>query len=349
MTTVPTCVSTSYRQPITWNGYSVDVIKSGLQKYIRRGECEKALYCAGELDLFKHVEFGKSLHTNFLHRLMVIFLEDVADVSLLTFADHALTVSTSESHLATLIEQMCAAPKARICSHLRAVFNPAYKPLHRFYPTIERLWEGLTFSSLTIHCAEFKRLFEEGDIRCLFHGFQIHMSEERLAKPIYRSKKPVQFIFHTLRDCPHVAIFRRWFAEHMGSLRESFLCWMTPLLIALGVLQVSSRPAVSLSGSGSDSWERNRAGERIQLDPYVADMHTGEGRRKGVGKVAFAIEGALVIPDASWVHPVWKRFYEDGKRYEEDECILGPPRITPVAAPQVATHVAPLGIRIRSI
>jgi hypothetical protein len=46
-------LSTKFRHQITWNGYNADIMKSGLQKYIRRGMIDKALYCAGELDLFK--------------------------------------------------------------------------------------------------------------------------------------------------------------------------------------------------------------------------------------------------------------------------------------------------------
>ena len=86
---------------------------------------------------------------------MVLFLEDVADLSLLIEADRVLTMPVVSEHLlVSLITQMCTASKGRICSHVRAVFNPAYTPLHPFYPTIARLWEGLATSSLSTHCAE---------------------------------------------------------------------------------------------------------------------------------------------------------------------------------------------------
>ena len=78
-------LSTSYRKHITWNGYPADVVKSGLQKYIRRSVLEKALYCAAELDLFKEAENTKEaegIRTNFLHRLMIIFMEDVENLAL---------------------------------------------------------------------------------------------------------------------------------------------------------------------------------------------------------------------------------------------------------------------------
>lgn len=78
-------LSTSYRKQITWNGYPTDVMKSGLQKYIRRSVMEKALYCAAELDLFKEAENTKEaegIRTNFLHRLIIIFMEDVENLLL---------------------------------------------------------------------------------------------------------------------------------------------------------------------------------------------------------------------------------------------------------------------------
>jgi hypothetical protein len=55
-----------YRNEITWNGYNLDIAKSALQKYIRRGILDKALYFAGELDLFKECENrGEIIRTNF--------------------------------------------------------------------------------------------------------------------------------------------------------------------------------------------------------------------------------------------------------------------------------------------
>jgi len=62
-------MTSKFRNEITWNGYNSDVMKSGIQKYIRRGILEKALYCAGELDLFKEdtaADRGEVIRTNFL-------------------------------------------------------------------------------------------------------------------------------------------------------------------------------------------------------------------------------------------------------------------------------------------
>lgn len=63
----------------TVDGMRVDALKSGLQKYIRRGEGGKAMRCAYRLHcvaLGKVSTRGKGLFTNLIHRLMVILLED---------------------------------------------------------------------------------------------------------------------------------------------------------------------------------------------------------------------------------------------------------------------------------
>ena len=76
-----TKLSAKYRNEVTWNGYASDIMKSGLQKYIRRGLLDKAIYCAGELDLFKEADDnGETIRTNFLHRLMIIYMEDVENI-----------------------------------------------------------------------------------------------------------------------------------------------------------------------------------------------------------------------------------------------------------------------------
>lgn len=56
------------------NGVSIDVLKSGVQKYIRRGIFEKAIWCALELDMFHELLHAqpttglKALSTNILNR-----------------------------------------------------------------------------------------------------------------------------------------------------------------------------------------------------------------------------------------------------------------------------------------
>lgn len=72
-------MSVEYPNEITYDGHRVDLVKSGLQKYIRRSMHDKALYCVKQLDLFADLPDykGEKIRTNMIHRLMIIFLEDI--------------------------------------------------------------------------------------------------------------------------------------------------------------------------------------------------------------------------------------------------------------------------------
>ena len=77
-----------YRCERSYNGYTLDVMKSALQKYIRRCDPVKAIYAAAEMDLFAFSKDeddkpnGEGIRSNFIHRLMVIFMEDVFSLGL---------------------------------------------------------------------------------------------------------------------------------------------------------------------------------------------------------------------------------------------------------------------------
>lgn len=76
----PPQICAGSRRERSRNGARLPELKSGLQKYIRRGEREGALWCAGELFSFRDApaaEAPRRIATNFRHRLMIIFLEDV--------------------------------------------------------------------------------------------------------------------------------------------------------------------------------------------------------------------------------------------------------------------------------
>jgi DNA-directed RNA polymerase subunit H len=335
-------LSTKYRQQVTWNGHKADIMKSGLQKYIRRGVIDKALFCAGELDLFKESpekDQGEGIRTNFLHRLIVIFMEDVENMSI--FEDVYKTMkalfqervkpdrnTVREEHLISeVVIQMGLSTKARVCSHIRAVFNPKYKPIHAKYPTITALWEEIEKNQqeskgdhLEFLCSMFKKYLVAKNPLAVYYGFQIEQSEQKLKEKLFRSYKPVWFIFQQLLSplspskSERVNRFVEWYKDHIGDMNEGFMCWLLPLLCELGVVPEGEKPHFNKEDY-PNSWERNRNGEMFIPDEYVLDKHTSKGRGKGL--IEFAMEGAKVENQAPFVRPLWKKFYEDGKFFEE--------------------------------
>lgn len=83
-------LSATYRNETSYNGYTLDVLKSALQKYIRRGRFVKATYAAFELDMFALIE-AEGIRSNLIHRLMIIFMEDVANPGMWPWMDDQIS------------------------------------------------------------------------------------------------------------------------------------------------------------------------------------------------------------------------------------------------------------------
>ena len=164
--------STNYRRPVTWNGHPADVMKSGLQKYIRRGMVDKALYCARELDKFKHASDTKG---SIAHQSFSPF---DGDCSWRRRKHCAITETWRSSReiarkspdagagLTEVVRLLCASEKGRICSHIRAAhfsktsrslcfFNPGLASLRPLYPELASMWlPSSSPESLTVLCGE---------------------------------------------------------------------------------------------------------------------------------------------------------------------------------------------------
>jgi len=120
---------------VSLNGYSPDLLKSGIQKYSRRGELTKSEWCAVELDLFSECG-GEPIRTNNINRLIVICCEDigVAEATLPIYIgrlvrhwDKHRTSGNGEDRLALLkmVKMINDSPKIRILSDIRAVYGHA--------------------------------------------------------------------------------------------------------------------------------------------------------------------------------------------------------------------------------
>jgi len=158
----------TYRNPTTPSGEGFGEMKSALQKYIRRGEVEKALRVAYEIDCFNYdsEKNAKGHVTNFLHRLMIIFVEDIGitgvGLSPVLCKCWSFYFSTREKRLlitpfseawceyrrteiellSIIIILLCNSVKSRSASHYKSVFIPSQNPVliseHAILKTIQQ-------------------------------------------------------------------------------------------------------------------------------------------------------------------------------------------------------------------
>ncbi len=110
---------------ITYSGYKMDVMKSGIQKYIRRGMVDKALYCGFEM--FRLGEIGgNAAVTNLFNRIRIIAAEDVgvADFSVvIAVIDYVNRGERNPAILKGMIKALAECKKTRVGSHLCNVYK----------------------------------------------------------------------------------------------------------------------------------------------------------------------------------------------------------------------------------
>ena len=336
-------LSSKFRSERSYNDYKPDVLKSGLQKYIRRNVVDKALYCAAELDLFKEdEERGETIRTNFIHRLMIIFMEDVGigGLNLLPHLDKWIDALLKERNkskrdkvleenlITTIVTKMCESEKSRSCSHIRAVgfvddkdtrkvAKLKYLDVEKIHNEFDEMYTKYDDATLNELASELSTAINNKNMIAFIVGFKMADMPTQ-EKAFYNGKKkPVWKIFEVLSKKFNIAnvqyfkIFEKWFIE-LQSLKENFMCWMLPMMMLMYDLKISPmKDAVILNGR----WEKSRKGETIEFDDYVLDRHTSAGRDKSL--VEFAIHGAHVENESGLVNKMWKKFYEDMKYCKE--------------------------------
>jgi hypothetical protein len=340
-------LSDKFRNEVSWNGYPTDILKSGLQKYIRRNIFEKALYCAAELDLFKEAKTrGETIRSNFLHRIMIIFLEDIVNIDIFDIVDHKINQvfaerlslirnkEKEEILISELIFMMCKSRKSRICSHIRSVFNEKYRNenLLKYWPSINKYYDQIdknekernNLNQFDFYCLMFEKYLKEKNILVVYYGFKIHYSSEKLKEKFLGKSRPIWFIFKNLSQNKKIDKFMNWYKFHLEKVKESFLCWLVPLLFEIGIIpEEKDKLSDDQNVNFISNWDKNRKREKIEIDDYVIDRHTKKGSKNNNSIVEFALNGAFVENEANFVNPLWKRFYEDTKRFEEGQKIIG--------------------------
>jgi len=112
----------------TFSGYTTDIMKSALQKYIRRGSLSKALISGFELYRLGELPQARAIQTNLYNRLAVISCEDIGPANFplcIAVIREVLADNRKTTTLAALIQLLAESEKTRLMSHLYHVY---FKP-----------------------------------------------------------------------------------------------------------------------------------------------------------------------------------------------------------------------------
>ncbi len=333
-------MESKFRNEKSWNGLSLDVLKSGLQKYIRRGKKNKAIWCGIELYMFICDGNGQRIITNFIHRLMVIYLEDIGiadienwkkvdsmiDILLLKAKDKNMMTLKSKT-IIELISYMSLTKHSRSPSHFNSLYiiddkkvlNKIKKYLHHF-PTINSLINKKINDSreTIILIDEFKKSINDNNMWSIYYARKIHAE----CTPAVASKNIFGILEKSgkIKD-EYIKLGKKWFKE-LKSIKECFLTYAIPILsINLNKKEKEDASSCNIIIKEVDNWKdyyfKNIRNILITIDDYVIDMHTKKGRIENKNGSDFIMEGA-VVNNEFILNSEFKDFYEFLKLFKEN-------------------------------
>lgn len=320
-------LSTRFRYETSFRGYAWDELKSALQKYVRRGNLDKALYFYLETESFgfPHLEIepkmnrGEGLRTNMLHRLMIIYLEDIgpANFNLWSTMDKNIfkMIKLREERKknpeifeknrkleinigAGIIKNMVESQHSRQLSHI----NTCICNIDFLTKPNEDLIKEIKQYTHPEAAKNFIKSLQDKSFTAFYFMKKIY--NRTSPGKFYRSTHPIFYIIHLVskylpEDIIEIAV--RWAKEIKD---ENFLIPLLLLSKILNIFTDGPSPSETLVRDGPSPHETLVDGEinfsdfllksKKELDGYVIDKHTKRGIKMGKTKKDWIKEGSVV-------------------------------------------------------
>ena len=334
----PESSSLAYRtcfSSVSYFGYKLDILKSGLQKYLRRREEEKMLWCLGEIYLFKvyattpaELRATKGIITNMINRLIIMLDEE------LLFAewDKYLIVRklinkfeiSERSDIISLIKIckiLCRSRLLRRNSDIRAYYCYAMKKKVKSPDIIEKRKENEDIDHWYLQ--NFKSYFDKKDRNCFYWLYKIYdgkrMGEVRRFKRKDNIYMIWEFLYKRVFGNTYLQKCLDWRLKEFNNKGRRERCIFLTAVVDLCLerdnidwdpTQLKNEPVVG--EEDVQNMFKNR--KKLAIDGYAIDMHTSLGRRLGKNAINFMEEGAIVIDeDKEYLIDEWRRSYNEGK------------------------------------
>lgn len=296
---------TKYRNVRTVKGLPFDIAKSAVQKYIRRGIVDKAMYVALDVDMFKYTDVNSTgVLTNFYNRLRIILFEDIglsAPKNILICAKLLELWRTSEKPSIDLVQAitiMCKSYHSRLYSHIRAYVRELKDVETHSYTIPFSLENDNKHRNLVenlLWCVA------NHDINAWYWAEKI-LNLKKLDSRWYNSTRPGFLILFLMKNYMNNDLeqqswnlCKKWYGEIKA--QEQFLPIMH--VIYLVVLRKYTNWDYSDKTIPVDlvkCYDKVIFGN-ITIDDFVIDMHTKKGKQYKRNSVNFGVEGSLVAYD----------------------------------------------------
>jgi hypothetical protein len=328
-------------------GYKLDILKSAIQKYLRRKEKSKMVWCVAEIYLFQmwantdeQKRATKGIITNLLNRLIVMMDEELlfADVKKYLVLRKLLEKFEEDNrndftYLYTICDVLINSRILRLNSDIRAYWD------HRFR------FDGEVYKNDDLKVVDddasykcFVKEFEDGSYGCYYYMFKIFNGcrETPGIKWFKTKKENVYKIWYYLFN--RKVVLENWMlcrtleyklGEFHKKRGERFMWLSSAIQIVLNAKKL-----------GFDTYMTEQQGRQfvndelknvlpkcreyrdkimqkvfenrrmLHIDDYCIDQHCSQGRKIGKGKKDWKTIGSLVVnEDKEYFVKDWRDYY----------------------------------------
>jgi hypothetical protein len=330
---------------ISFNGYKLDILKSAVQKYLRRREFDKMVWCVAEIYLFQvyaktdvEKRATKGIISNLLNRLIIMLDEEMLFVECEKYLVVRRYMEEFEKsgrgnfdYLYKICDVMCGARMIRRNSDIRGYWSPGKKNVK-----VDNGYESDDYCFV-----KFKEKFEADDPECFLWMLKIFYKGEEGNIVRYRRKENIYMIWEYLFDRKNIKnneVLRKCleyrfeeFKKKNRSERFIFLSAAIDIAMYRGREQKEDwfdckkkkkfniEDLVREHGTKFVNRELIREvyleWKKMEIDDYAIDMHTSAGRKMGKNKIDFIASGAVVVnEDKEYFVQEWRDCYNKAKK-----------------------------------
>jgi hypothetical protein len=330
---------------VSFNGYKLDILKSAVQKYLRRREFHKMVWCVGEIYLFQvyaksdvEKRATKGIISNLINRLIIMLDEEMlfaeCEKYLLVrryMEDFEKSDRGDFECLFKICDVMCNARMIRRNSDIRGYWSPRNKAL--------KIDDG--DSTDEYYFEKFKEKFEENNSECFIWMFKIFYRGAEGEVVRYRRKENIYMIWEYLFSRENIKnneVLRRCLEYRLKEFykknrTERFIFLTAAIDIAMykgknvkkDWFDCSKKVKFDINSLVKEEDEKfadvniiesvYEKWGKMEIDDYAIDMHTSAGRRMGKNKVDFIASGAVIVDeDEEYFVKEWRDCYNNAKK-----------------------------------
>ena len=336
----------------SYYGYRIDVLKSALQKYLRRKELKKMEWVMTELYMFRFADSRAiGVLSNVLNRVKIFNDEEMCFDDWNRYLKVRELIEEFEKNdkvglniLLKICKILVDCKMLRLSSDIKCYYKLCVDKYDLKLKDAEvnegkvlrYVKEGDDKECLKLF-GKFIDLFEKGSEDCCYYALKLIEKEENKVKCGKRLRRagPSYMVWdYLLSKCKNknnkdfINVMEYRLKEYHKKRGERPIFMTASIYMALYYNDIDWNEEIDYSKYDvSDQDVINMLNERVKLeiDDYCIDMHCSEGRKKGKNKRDFVLEGSLVVDEYSkYSKPEWREFYiklglEHAKKVESGE------------------------------